>query len=231
MSEYILKAKTDRENAKLELEEQNRMHRDLMEIENAPVSPVHENLLNLRRRNGYNRQEMSELMGVTPRTYYNYELGKRAIPSNILVKLATSTGTDLNTLLMGRAGDTDLKVVKSAFEEISKITSILVKEYPTMTLDDRYEVARFSLTYDWKNWPRMHIEMIREAVKIVTRFRYHPEDLPAPPQWEAFDGNQNAYSRALAEWEQMADEDQVESQLEDIREALKSKQKPDLGSV
>lgn len=231
MSEYILKAKTDREDTQLELEEQNRLHRELIEIENAPVSPVHENLRNLRRRMGFNRQEIAELMGITPKSYYNYEQGKRSIPSHTLVRLASSTGADMNTLLMGRAAETDLKVVRTAIDEMFKIMGTLINKYPKMPMDVRFEVARFSVTHDWGNWPRMHIEMIREAVKMVTRFKYHPEDLPPPPQWEAFDGNQMAYRQALAEWEQMADEDEVESQLEDIREALKSKQTPSLGSV
>ena len=207
MPDYKLRARTADEWAKLEAEEQRRMDLEQMEITNAPDSPLHENLRKLRERLNLKKQEMAEIMDVTPRTYYAYEEGARSIPSNTLVKLAARTGVDLNTLLLGRSGTVDRNLVQSAIDDMVKIAGFLKKNYPDMDMSTAIKVARFSVTFDWQGWPRLHPEIIRDAVRMVARYRFHPEDLPAPPFWERYGEDQALYEENMAAWQAMVDED------------------------
>lgn len=207
MSDYKLLARTEDEWAKLEAEEQRRFELERMEIANAPDSPLHENLRKLRERMNLKKQEMAKIMEVTPRTYYTYEEGARSIPSNTLIKLAVRTGVDLNTLLLGRSGTTDRNLIQSAIADLVKITDFLKVAYPKMDGKTAMKVAKFSVTFDWQGWPRLHPDMIRDAVRMVTRYRFHPEDLPAPPFWEHYGEDQALYEENMAAWQAMVDED------------------------
>ncbi|WP_432612881.1 helix-turn-helix domain-containing protein [Litoreibacter halocynthiae] len=52
-----------------------------------------------RERLGITKLKMAELLDVTPRTYYAYEQGHRAVPSPSIAQLAILTGGYLNEIL------------------------------------------------------------------------------------------------------------------------------------
>jgi len=95
-------SKSEEEEAAAELEMQLESERQDFEMRYGQLGSVHENLRQFRIRKGYKKQEMAAIMEITPRTYYIYEKGERAIPSTALVKLAALTRCDLNEILMGR---------------------------------------------------------------------------------------------------------------------------------
>ncbi len=176
-------------------------------IRNAATSALHLNLQALREKLGLQKNEMAELMKVTSRTYYAYEQGLRPIPSNTLTGLAVATGADMNQLLLGRPAPTDLNAVRSAVDDMMLIIKFLGTEYPDMDLQTRQEVSRFAVTTDWQGWSRMHPSVIRDAVRLVTRYRFHPEDIPAPPFWEDYGERQDEYEAAMEAWQNQLDED------------------------
>lgn len=149
---------------------------------------------------------MAELMKVTSRTYYAYEQGVRPVPSDTLTRLAIVTGADMNEILLGHAAPTDLNTIRYAVDDLMLIVKFLSTEYPEMDIPTRMEVARFAVTTDWQGWSRMHPSIIRDAVRMVTRYRFHPEDIPAPPNWEDFAGRQGQYDTAMEEWQSEIDE-------------------------
>lgn len=204
---YVLKERSEAEISKIEEDELRRRELEQIEIENAPDGKVHENLKKFRERKGLKKTEIAALMEITPRTYFSYEAGKNPIPSSALVKLATFTGVDMNEILMGRPARTDYAAIKSAFDDLTDIISFLENEYPTMTARTRLRIAKFHVSTDWHPWPRMHPDTIRESVRIKTRYRFHSEDLPAPPYWENYGDNQDLLEEAEAAWQATVDED------------------------
>jgi transcriptional regulator with XRE-family HTH domain len=161
----------------------------------------------LREKLGLQKNEMAELLGVTSRTYYAYERGLRPIPSTTLVKLAMVTGADLNEILLGRPARTNFETVRHAVDDLMSIRAYLVSEYPEMDEPTRTKVARFAVTTDWQGWSRMHPSVIRDAVRMVTCYRFHPEDIPAPPYWEEYEGRTDEYEEAMTEWQAKIDRD------------------------
>lgn len=176
-------------------------------VRNVPTSPLHTNLQALREKLNLKKNEMAELMDVTSRTYYAYEQGLRPIPSTTLIKLATATGADLNEILLGRSAPTDLQAVRCAVDDLMLIMKFLGVEYPEMDMQTRLEVSRFAVTTDWQGWSCMHPSIIRDAVRIVTRYRFHPEDLPPPPFWKDYGGEHNQYEEAMRAWQVKIGED------------------------
>jgi transcriptional regulator with XRE-family HTH domain len=176
-------------------------------VRNAPTSPMHINLRALREKLELQKNEMAELMKVTSRTYYAYERGQRPIPSDTLIRLAMVTGADMNQILLGRAAPTDLNTVRCAVDDMVLIMKFLGTEYPDMDLQTRQEVSRVAVTTDWQEWSRMHPSVIRDAVKMVTRYRFHPEDLPAPPFWEDYVDRPDEYEEATRSWQANTDRD------------------------
>ena len=52
-----------------------------------------------RARNSLSKEEISKILGITPKTYYNYINEKQDIPSSILIKLSKLFGTTIDYLL------------------------------------------------------------------------------------------------------------------------------------
>lgn len=169
----------------------------------SPDSPLAENLREFRRREGLNKKDVAELMGVTPRTYYAYELGTRSVPSDALIKLATMTRVDLNLLLMGRATETDHQSVRDAIDDMMKVMKLLGDDYPEMNMITRLSVARHAVTSDTGDWPRMHPEMIKASVHIVTGFQFNREDVPSPPNPDHYGDDMKQYEKDDADWMEM----------------------------
>jgi hypothetical protein len=116
-----------------------------------------------------------------------------------LIRLAIVSGAYLNELLLGRSAPTDLQAVRCAVDDLMLIIKFLGTEYPEMDEPTRTEVARFAVSTDWQGTSRMHPSVIRDAVRMVTRYRFHPEDIPAPPFWEDYAGKKDQYEAAMEE--------------------------------
>lgn len=207
MTSYKFRARSKDELLRQEAEEERDRAREESVRRNGADGAVHENLRNLRLRLKLNKQEMAELMEVTPRTYYGYERGQRTISSDVLVRLAVLTGVDMNEILLGRPARARPETIESAISDFCTVLRFLDTEYPDMDMNTRTKVARLVVTYDWDGALRIHPQVIRDAVKMVTRYRFHPEDLPAPPFWEDYGEDQDQYERDMAAWQRMVDED------------------------
>jgi transcriptional regulator with XRE-family HTH domain len=168
---------------------------------------VHENLRRFRKSRKLQQEEIAALMEVTSRTYRDYEKGIRPIPSDALVRLAVLTGGDLNEMLLGRPAETRPDTAENAINDFHTILRFLKVEYPDMDMITCAEVARFALIHDWQGMPRVHPEVIRDAVRMKTRYRFHPEDIPAPPFWEDYGDDQKLFDEHMAEWQRQVDED------------------------
>lgn len=189
-----------------------RMKQDLLDYRRAyhsPVSPLHENLRTLRINRQLKKQDMADLMGITPRTYYTYESGARPVPSNSLARLATMIDVDLDMLLMGRSLKPTPQIIESAIDDLMKILEFLDREYPTMDWKTRMKVARHAVMADTGDWPRVDPEMIRGSVKVLTRYKFHPENLPQPPNPDDYrdDDRPHGYERDMTAWQAIVDED------------------------
>ena len=206
MAGFISVPLTQAEKLAAEKEHQQDEDRRYMEAVNGPESPLHENLRKFRIQNGLKKQEIAASMGVTPRSYYAYEEGQRPVPSDALTKLATLTGADLNEIVMGRTARNDTLTIRHAIDDLMLIMKFLMREYPTMGMETRFKVACHAVTADTGDWPRTAPEMIQASVKVLTRYRFHPETFPPPPDSDHYEGNLDQYEQKLAAWQAMVDE-------------------------
>lgn len=167
---------------------------------------VHENLEAFRRKRKFKKAEMAEMMGVSARSYYMYETGKRAIPSSALVQLEAFTGADLNEVLLGGSKAPKLDEIKFVVDEAIKALCFLGHNYENMPMKTKRDVI--DKMFAWQpDGVRARPADIVDAVKSVTRYKYHPEDLPAPPFWENYGEDQEAYERDMEAWEEIVAED------------------------
>ena len=73
-----------------------------------------EKLRMLRKRKGYTQQELADIIGVTPRTLINYEMGKCCPKqTELYMKLASVFNVDMEDLIT----DTDLAAKENSKEE------------------------------------------------------------------------------------------------------------------
>lgn len=206
MSAYKLTKQTEEECAAADAEQSAEYEREEDDRRKGQHGTVHANLRRFRIRSGYKKQEMAQLMEVTERSYYDYEAGKRSIPSSALVKLAILTGADLNEILLGRLALTNQQTIENTVKELNSAVEFLGVKYPEMDLATRLKVASFFARYDWQNTVRLHPDNIKEAVKVVTGSRFHPEGIRPPPAFEDFGERQDLYNEALEAWERMVRE-------------------------
>lgn len=167
---------------------------------------VNENLEAFRKARKFKKAEMAEMMGVSARSYYMYETGKRAIPSSALVRLEAFTGADLNLVLLGEAKAPKLDAIKFVIDEAIKALCFLGYKYENMPM----ETKRAVIDRMFERQPdgvKARPDDIIGAVRSVTRYKYHPEDLPAPPLWESYMGDHRAYERDMAERDKIIAED------------------------
>ncbi|WP_299551131.1 helix-turn-helix transcriptional regulator [uncultured Tateyamaria sp.] len=167
---------------------------------------VHENLEAFRKKRKFKKAEMAEMMGVSSRSYYMYETGKRAIPSSALVQLEAFTGADLNEVLLGGAKSPKLDKIKFVVDEAIKALCFLGHSYENMPMETKRAVIDRMFARQ-PDGVKARPDDIIGAVRSVTRYKYHPEDLPAPPLWESYMGDQRAYERDMAERDKIIAED------------------------
>lgn len=167
---------------------------------------VHKNLEDFRKKRKFKKSEMAEMMGVSARSYYMYETGKRPIPSSALVQLEAFTGADLNEVLLGGSKAPKHDEIKFVVDEAIKALCFLGYNYKDMPMATKRDVI--DKMFQWqRKGERARPDDIVEAVKSVTRYKYHQEDLPAPPFWEDYGEDQDAYDRDMAAWNKMVEED------------------------
>ena len=195
-----------KEIAQAEEEEARRQDREFMVQTYSPRRGANENLRAFRMRHKLKMKDAASMMEVTARTYSDYEKGIRPIPSHALIKFAILTGGDLNEILLGRPSITKPEGFGKVVDEFLSILSFLNFKYPDMSMNVRIEVARCIFKTDWRGMPHTHPEVIRDAVRITTRYQFHPEDIPAPPFWENYD-DLKKYADDTAAWQKMVDED------------------------
>lgn len=206
MSAYELTKQTTEECAAAEAAQSARYESEEVQRREGQHGTVHGNLRRFRMSRGYKKQEMAQLMEMTERSYYDYEAGKRSIPSSALVKLAILTGADLNEILLGRLALTNQQTIENTVKELNSAIEFLGVKYPEMDLETRLKVASFFARYDWQNTVRLHPGNLRDAVRAVTGYRFHPEELPGPPDAEGFGDRHDLYDEALEAWEKMVRE-------------------------
>ncbi|GFE50865.1 hypothetical protein So717_26180 [Roseobacter cerasinus] len=167
---------------------------------------VHENLEAFRKKRKFKKSEMAEMMGVSSRSYYMYETGKRAIPSSALVQLEAFTGADLNEVLLGGSKAPNLDAIRFVVDEAIKALCFLGHKYESMPMKTKRAVI--DKMFAWQtDGVRARPSDIVDAVRSVTRYKYHPEDLPAPPFCEDYGEDQESYERDTVAWDKMVAED------------------------
>lgn len=60
---------------------------------------VYPNIEAERARMGISKGEMAEKLGVTTKTYYNWQKGINPVPSTVLIKLSDMSGAKIDFLL------------------------------------------------------------------------------------------------------------------------------------
>lgn len=183
-------------------------------LQQALSTKPHVNLQKFRVSKKFKKSEMAQMMGVSAKSYYLYETGKRAIPSTALVQLEAFTGADLNEVMLGAPKAPKHDRTQHIVDEAIKALCFLGREYPDMPIQTKRRVV--DEMFRWlRDLEKATPSDIIEAVKIVTRYKYHQENLPAPPFWEDYGDDQEAFDRDMAEWEKMVEEDLGPLNLED----------------
>lgn len=194
----------EQRDAAEEVDLQEQINEDI--LNEAMSVNVHENLQEFRRKRKYKKSEMAEMMGVSARSYYMYEAGKRAIPSSALVQLEAFTRADLNEVLLGGTKAPDHSRTQFIVDEAIKALCFLGSEYQDMPMITKRQVIDELFRWQKGGQPAKPHDIV-EAVKIVTRYKFHREDLPAPPFWEDYVDHPEAFELATAAWEKMVAED------------------------
>ena len=198
---YTFRTLTADEQAALDALQEKRLALEDAQIRNAPSRPLHENIKKLRAKFELSQSETAEIMGVSERAYRTYEKGRRPIPSDALLKLATATGVDLNEMMLGRPQRPDTAFPEKFYADLETVRNVLRKTYPNMDDPTQLKIARFAVTHDWRPFytSLTDPEMIRDAVIITTDYRFHPDEAPAPPYWEDFLDDET-YEAAFEDW-------------------------------
>ena len=207
MSDFKFEKRSGTEQAKFDHERDADFEAQQSDLANIPQSPMHNNLREFRLNRKFKKQQMAEFMGVTTRTYYAYEKGTRAVPSDALINLATKTNVDLHHLLVGRRIRQDASVVLAAMIDAQLISKKLRENYPDMAAETRAKIASYEVPTDWAEWPRMHPAVIDAAIFKFTRYRYFPEDLPAPPFFEDYHDDPGGYVLDMQAWQDIVEQD------------------------
>ena len=74
----------------------------------------------LRNRNGYTREYLSEKANISSRFLYEIETGKKGMSVQVLMRLAGSLKTDCNTILYGEADKNKYSYIRIMLSELSE---------------------------------------------------------------------------------------------------------------
>jgi transcriptional regulator with XRE-family HTH domain len=132
--------------AELELEHEEQLRQEEREHRIARCKP-HDGLKRIRKEHKRSQAEMADLLGVSRRTYQDFENGKRAIPSNVIALLHGHFDCDLHQLFTGSPVPTPRKerasyaiaalnaifALRSRFGE--EISEEKLRQYATLTAE------------------------------------------------------------------------------------------------
>lgn len=170
----------------------------------APNAPLHEALKNFRIQHKLSKKRVAEIMGVTERTYYSYETGERPVPTPAVIDLAVQTGADLNKMLLGRAAPEQYDETAQAVDDVFRIIDLLDERYDGMDERTKRKIARHAMSQDHILQARLYGEgmpddEITDSVRVVTRYRFHPEDIPPPPWSDNCEADE--YDERMENWQ------------------------------
>lgn len=84
---------------------------------------LNEKLKKIRMKNGYTQHRMSELLGVSLRTYQKYEYGTLSISNKIIIRVCDFFNIPIDEFLENNQNEIDLETLKKEIE-IEKISNI-----------------------------------------------------------------------------------------------------------
>lgn len=102
-----------------------------------------------RQHKGLHQPEFAESLGIPPRSYQNYELGIRELPSSVILRLIKEYSIDAQWLLTGTDGmyhRSALLLAKDSLEEIAR------------------EASELDLTPNLSKLPEMLAIVVKQAV-------------------------------------------------------------------
>ncbi|GAA4227430.1 transcriptional regulator with XRE-family HTH domain [Sagittula marina] len=165
----------------------------------ALAAEPHANLERFRRKRGFTKTEMAEMMDVTPRSYYAYESGKRSIPTEALVRLNMYTGVDLNEILTGRPSSEGYERVVSTTIWMLRV---LMTDYKGIPLSRQEKIISETICYAQEHGCTIDKRLVDEVVASEMVYKYHSENIPAPPDPQAYSDDQlKQYKEDQATWE------------------------------
>ncbi|MFY1707163.1 helix-turn-helix domain-containing protein [Tritonibacter scottomollicae] len=164
----------------------------------------HANLERFRKKRCFTKTEMAEMMNVTPRSYYAYESGKRSIPTEALVRLNMYTGVDLNEILTGRPSSLGYERVVSATIWMLRV---LLTDYKGIPLSRQEKIINETISYAQERGLTIDKRLVDEVVASKMVYKFHPENIPAPPDARAYGADQyEQYKRDEEAWQKHVDE-------------------------
>ena len=181
MTEYFFGGRTKAEKAESErLEEQfhagdDRLTQELIDQANfehrlSRLRP-HLGLARMRSELGISQEKMAQLCGVTRRTYQFYEGGEKAIPSNVLCKLAATYEFDMHELFAGKPHSNNLYVHARTAEVTAAVVMYLIDHFPRMEMDEMQRIAmEFARTH--RAAGALSTADLMESIQIVTGEKY-----------------------------------------------------------
>lgn len=164
----------------------------------------HANLERFRKKRGFTKTEMAEMMDITPRSYYAYESGKRSIPTEALVRLNMYTGVDLNEILTGRPSSEGYERVVSTTIWMLRV---LLTDYKGIPLSRQEKIINETIGYAQERGLTIDKRLVDDMVASEMVYKFHPENIPAPPDAEAYGEDQyEQYKRDEEAWQKHVDE-------------------------
>ncbi len=131
----------------------------------------HLGLARMRSELGVSQEKMAQICGVTRRTYQFYEGGEKAIPSNVLCRLAATYEFDMHELFAGKPHSNNLHVHARTAEVTAAVVLHLIDNFPLMEMDEMQRIAmEFARTH--RGAGRLSTADLIESIHIVTGEKY-----------------------------------------------------------
>lgn len=139
--------------------------------------PVSRGLKQERSRLGVSQSAMAELMGVSKRSYIDYEVHGRAVPSAALAALTAQTGVDMNELFFGEKAPIKGWYRQRSFISGLRALEVLKRLYPDVDEPTLQEGAAAWCEYNEPDEP-LDESLLGELMDAIFYRRYR-EDMEA----------------------------------------------------
>lgn len=131
-----------------------------------------------RSRLGISQSAMAELMGVSKRSYIDYEVHGRAVPSSALSALTAQTGVDMNALFFGEKAPVDGRYRERSFQSGLRAFEALKRLYPDVSETTLHEGAAAWCHYNEPDKP-INEALLKELMEAI--FYRHFKDSDEDP--------------------------------------------------